>query len=67
LRYCHKTLGYEEVERIMCFKKALDVVSTAREGVLLLQRNANHQAKAENRFHRAVSMARNQQAKSFEL
>ena len=37
------------------------------KGVLLLQQASDHQAEAENCFHTAISIARYQQAKSFEL
>ncbi len=37
------------------------------KGVLLLQQNSDHQAEAENCFQQAISTARSQQAKSFEL
>jgi hypothetical protein len=37
------------------------------QGELLLQQHAEHQAEAENCFHHALDIARNQQAKSFEL
>ena len=37
------------------------------KGELLLQQHADHQAEAETCFHHAIEIARNQQAKSFEL
>jgi predicted ATPase len=37
------------------------------KGVLLLQQNSANQAEAETCFHHALEIARNQQAKSFEL
>ena len=37
------------------------------QGELLLQQNADDQAEAEHCFHHALEIARNQQAKSFEL
>jgi predicted ATPase len=37
------------------------------KGELLLQRSLDHQAEAESCFYRALDIARNQQAKSFEL
>jgi predicted ATPase len=37
------------------------------KGALLLQQNANNQAEAENCFQQAITIAQNQQAKSFEL
>jgi predicted ATPase len=37
------------------------------KGVLLLQQASDHQAEAEHCFHTAISIARTQQAKSFEL
>jgi predicted ATPase len=37
------------------------------KGVLLLQQNSDHQAEAERCFHHALTIARAQQAKSFEL
>ena len=37
------------------------------KGILLLQRSSDHQAEAENCFHHALEIARNQQAKSLEL
>jgi predicted ATPase len=37
------------------------------KGELLLQQNSDNQAKAESCFHHALDIARNQQAKSFEL
>ena len=37
------------------------------KGVLLLQQHADHQAEAEACFYHALELARNQQAKSFEL
>jgi predicted ATPase len=37
------------------------------KGELLLQQNSNNQAEAENCFHHAIDIARNQDAKSWEL
>jgi class 3 adenylate cyclase/predicted ATPase len=37
------------------------------KGALLLQQSSDNQAEAENCFHHAISIARTQQAKSFEL
>jgi predicted ATPase len=37
------------------------------KGALLLQQHADNQAEAEHCFHKAISIARSQQAKSFEL
>ena len=37
------------------------------KGELLLQQSSDNQAEAENCFHHALDIARNQQAKSFEL
>src|SRR5262249_5367331 len=37
------------------------------KGALLLQQNSDHQVEAESSFHHALEIARNQQAKSFEL
>jgi predicted ATPase len=37
------------------------------KGALLLQQSSDHQAEAETCFHHALEVARNQQAKSFEL
>jgi predicted ATPase len=37
------------------------------KGALLLQQNSGNQAEAETCFHHALDIARNQQAKSFEL
>jgi predicted ATPase len=37
------------------------------KGELLLQQNADHQTEAEACFHHALEIARNQQARSFEL
>src|SRR5262249_7999007 len=37
------------------------------KGALLLQQASDHQAEAESAFHHALEIARNQQAKSFEL
>jgi predicted ATPase len=37
------------------------------KGELLLQQSSNDQAEAETCFHHALEIARNQQAKSFEL
>src|SRR5262249_33126717 len=37
------------------------------KGALLLQQNADNQPEAEASFHHALDIARNQQAKSFEL
>src|SRR5262249_31590924 len=37
------------------------------KGELLLQQSSDHQPEAENCFHHALEIARNQQAKSFEL
>jgi len=37
------------------------------KGALLLQQNTDNQAEAETCFHRALDIARSQQAKSFEL
>src|SRR5262249_2798940 len=37
------------------------------KGALLLQQNSDNQADAETCFHHALGIARNQQAKSFEL
>src|SRR5262249_21915240 len=59
-------------------KEALALVDTTGErwyeseiyrlkGALLLQQNSENQAEAESCFHHALEVARNQQAKSFEL
>jgi adenylate cyclase len=59
-------------------KEALALVDTTGErwyeseiyrlkGALLLQQNSDNQAEAESCFHHALEVARNQQAKSFEL
>jgi len=37
------------------------------KGELLLQQNSDHQAETESAFHHALDIARNQQAKPFEL
>ena len=37
------------------------------KGVLLLQQSSDNQAEAESCFHQAISIARSQQVKSFEL
>jgi predicted ATPase len=37
------------------------------KGELLLQQSSDHQAEAETCFHQAMTIARSQQAKSFEL
>ena len=37
------------------------------KGALLLQQNSDNQAEVEACFHKALDLARNQQAKSFEL
>jgi predicted ATPase len=37
------------------------------KGALLLQQSSDHHIEAENCFHHALEIARNQQAKSFEL
>jgi predicted ATPase len=37
------------------------------KGEILLQQNSDNQAEAQNCFHHAISIAQNQQAKSFEL
>ena len=37
------------------------------KGALLLQQSSDNQAEAETCFHHALDIARNQQAKSFEL
>ncbi len=71
------TLGEPEAG-LAVLTEALTLVETTGErwyeaevyrlkGALLLQQHADHQAEAETCFHHAIEIARNQQAKSFEL
>src|SRR5207248_7964948 len=73
----HGTLGQPETGLTM-LTEALTLVDTTGErwyeseiyrlkGELLLQQSSDNQAEAESCFHKALAIARNQQAKSFEL
>src|SRR5262249_41800269 len=73
----HGTIGQPETG-LTTLTEALALVDTTGErwyepelyrlkGVLLLQRSSDHQAEAEHCFHHAITIAQNQQAKSFEL
>ena len=73
----HGTIG-ESDSGLKVLNEALALVDTTGErwceaeiyrlkGELLLQQNSDHQAEAENCFQRAIAIAQNQQAKSWEL
>ena len=73
----HGTIG-EPDAGLTVLTEALALVDTTGErwyeselhrlkGKLLLQQSLDNQAEAENSFHHALDLARNQQAKSFEL
>lgn len=77
LAEAHGTLGEPETG-LAVLTEALALVDTtgARwceaelqrlKGALLLQQSSDHQAEAASSLHRALDLARNQQAKSFEL
>ena len=77
LAEAHGTLGQPSAG-LPVLVEALTVVDTTGQrwyapelhrlqGELLLQQNADAQAEAEHCFHHALEIARNQQAKSFEL
>ena len=77
LAEAHGTLGEPEAG-LTALTEALTLADTTGErwcapelwrlnGELLLQQHADHQAEAEHCFHQALALARNQQAKSFEL
>jgi len=77
LAEAHGTIGQPETGLTM-LTEALALVDTTGErwyepelhrlkGELLLQQHADNQAEAETCFHHALDIARNQQAKSFEL
>jgi class 3 adenylate cyclase/predicted ATPase len=77
LAEAHGMLGEPEAG-LRVLTEALTLVDTTGErlyeselyrlqGELLLQQNSANQAEAETCFHRALEIARNQQAKSFEL
>jgi predicted ATPase/class 3 adenylate cyclase len=77
LAEAHGTLGEPEAG-LAVLTEALTRVDTTGErwyeaelyrhkGALLLQQSSDHHMEAENCFHHALEIARNQQAKSFEL
>ncbi len=77
LAEAHGTLGEPEAG-LAALAEALTLADTTGErwyeseiyrlkGELLLQQASDHQAEAETCFHHALAIARNQQAKSFEL
>jgi predicted ATPase/class 3 adenylate cyclase len=77
LAEAHGTMGQPEVG-LTVLAEALTHVDTTGErwyepelyrltGALLLQQSADNQAEAENCFHKAISIAQSQQAKSWEL
>jgi predicted ATPase len=77
LAEAHGTLGEPE-EGLTVLTEALTLADTTGvqfnapelyrlKGALLLQQSSDHQAEAESCFHHALEIARNQQAKSFEL
>jgi class 3 adenylate cyclase/predicted ATPase len=77
LAEAHGTLG-EPAAGLAVLTEAQALVETTSErwyepelyrlkGALLLQQSADNQAEAETCFHHALNIARNQQAKSFEL
>jgi predicted ATPase len=77
LAEAHGTMGQSEAG-LKVLAEALTLIDTTGErwyepelyrlkGELLLQQNADNQAEAEACFHKALEIARNQQAKSFEL
>ena len=77
LAEAHGTMGQPETGLTM-LAEALTLVDTTRErwyeseiyrlkGELLLQQSLDHQAEAEHCFQQAITVAQNQQAKSFEL
>src|SRR5262249_2204515 len=77
LAEAHGTIGEPE-EGLVLLTEALALVDTTGErwyeaelhrlkGELLFQQNSDNQAEAENCFQQAMTIAQNQQAKSFEL
>jgi predicted ATPase len=78
LAEAHGTMGQSEAG-LTVLAEALAFVDTTGERwyepelyrlkgeLILLQQNADNQADAESSFHHALAIARNQQAKSFEL
>jgi predicted ATPase len=77
LAEAHGTMGQPEAG-LTALAEALTLVDKTGErwyepelyrlkGALLLQQSSDHQAEAETCFHQAISIARSQQAKSFEL
>ena len=77
LAEAHETLGEPEAG-LTALAEALTLTDTAGErwyeselyrlkGALLLQQHIDHQVEAEACFHKALDIARNQQAKSLEL
>ncbi len=73
----HGTLGYQ-VAGLKVLSEALALVDKTGErwceselyrlkGELLLQQSSDNQAETEASFHKALDIARSQQAKSFEL
>jgi predicted ATPase len=77
LAEAHGTIGEPETGLAM-LTEALTLVDTTDErwceaelyrfkGVLLLQQNSDNATEAESCFHHALDIARNQQAKSWEL
>jgi predicted ATPase len=77
LAEAHSVIGQPEAG-LTVLTEALALVDTTGErwsepelyrlkGELLLQQNLDHQAEAETCFHKAIAIAQNQQAKSWEL
>src|SRR5262245_29423280 len=77
LAEAHGTIGKPE-EGLAALAEALTLADSTGErwyeaelhrlkGILLLQQSSDNHAEAENCFHHALEIARNQQAKSFEL
>jgi predicted ATPase len=77
LAEAHGTMG-QPAEGLMTLTEALALVDSSGErwyapelhrlkGIFLLQQSSDNQVEAESCFHHALDIARNQQAKSFEL
>ena len=53
--HAHKALGYEEVERIVCFRKALDVSDSPRMTPPTLQQPPTHEEQQQRMLHNGKS------------
>jgi predicted ATPase len=77
LAEAHGTIGEPEAGLAVLAEALIHVATTGErwyeselyrlQGELLLQQSSDNQAEAENCFQQAISLARSQQAKSFEL